>query len=221
MKQKLFNVLKPLVANKGLSKDEIEGLAEIYAKNLTETSTDEEINNVANGIVPIAELMQKNGNRMATSVETKYKGFVDPTKLDKYNEWLKQQSEPPKPPVPPTEPPAPMTAEQIQKLIADGIAAGIKPFQEQQEKSRLATLLGSHEKVKGVPEVFRQRYSLDKEENLETLASQIESDYAALKQDLIRSGQFQETTPPGGGGDTTDADIQELQAMVAAAKETK
>lgn len=217
MKQKLFNVLKPLVASKGLSKEEIESLAEIYAKNLTETSTDEEINNVANGIIPIAELMQKNGNRMATSVETKYKGFVDPTKLEKYEEWLKAQKEPPTPPPPPTT----MTPEEIQKMISEqisaGIAAGLKPFQEQQQKEQLRALFNSHEKVKAIPEVFRNRYNLEKVEDLETLAAQAEADFAAMKQDLIRSGQFQEA-PKMGDPNDVDPDINELKAMVAAAQ---
>ena len=212
MEKKLFNVLKPLVANKGLSKEEIEGLAKHYAKNLTETSTDEEINNVANGIIPIAEMMQKTGNRLATSVENKFKGYIDPSTLEKYKEWLKAQDNPK--PTPDT--PKSLTAEEIAKMIKDGIEAGLKPMQEQQEKARLSSLLAAHEKVKAIPQAFRDRYTLDKEENLDTIASQIESDYAELKQQLIRDGVFQEAPQPGDGN--IDDDIQALQEMVAAAQ---
>lgn len=217
MKKKLFNVLKPLVANKGLSKEEIEGLAEIYAKNLTETSTDEEINNVANGIIPIADMMQKTGNRLATSVETKYKGYIDPATLEKYNEWLKAQNNPaPDPNKPDPNQPKPLTAEEISRMIQEGIAAGLKPMQEQQEKARLSSLLAAHEKVKAIPQAFRSRYTLDKEENLDTIASQMEADYAELKQQLVRDGVFQEA--PHTGEENIDDDIQALQDMVAAAQ---
>ena len=77
MKEKLLAILKPLVASKGLSKEEVEGLADIAVKNLTETSTDEEIKNVADGLVSYADLIQKAGNRMVTAVEKKYA----PTKI--------------------------------------------------------------------------------------------------------------------------------------------
>lgn len=211
MEKKLFNVLKPLVANKGLSKEEIEGLAKIYAKNLTETSTDEEINNVANGIIPIADMMQKTGNRLATSVETKYKGYVDPATLEKYNKWLKEQEKPIVPPAQPT-----LTAEDISKMIQESIAASLRPMQEQQEKARLSSLLSAHEKVKSIPQAFRSRYTLDKEENLESVASQMESDYAELKQQLIRDGVFQKA--PEKANENIDDDIQALQDMVTAAQ---
>lgn len=216
MEKKLFNVLKPLVADKGLSKEEIEGLAKIYAKNLTETSTDEEINNVANGIIPIADMMQKTGNRLATSVETKYKGYVDPATLEKYNEWLKEQGKPivPPTPAPPAQPT--LTAEDISKMIQESIAASLRPMQEQQEKARLSSLLSAHEKVKSIPQAFRSRYTLDKEEDLESVASQMESDYAELKQQLIRDGVFQKA--PEKANENIDDDIQALQDMVTAAQ---
>ena len=59
MKGKVLTILKPLLASKGFSKEELESLAEIAAKNLTEASTEEEINNAASGIIPYADVMQK------------------------------------------------------------------------------------------------------------------------------------------------------------------
>lgn len=207
MKGKVLTILKPLLASKGFSKEELEGLAEIAAKNLTDASTEEDINNAVSGIVPYAELMQKVGNRMVTSVENKYKGWVDPKTIEP------KKTEPePKPE------PKGLTAEDIQKLISDGIEAGLKPYREREEKQRLQTLLLSHDKVKSVPEVFRSKYALDKEENLETVAAQIESEYTALKQSLLTSGEF--VAPPqsgnGGAGEVDDL-ISKLQNMGAKA----
>ena len=101
-------------------------------------------------------------------------------------------------------------------MIQESIAASLRPMQEQQEKARLSSLLSAHEKVKSIPQAFRSRYTLDKEENLESIASQIESDYAELKQQLIRDGVFQKA--PEKANENIDDDIQALQDMVTAAQ---
>lgn len=204
MKQKVLSLLKPLLASKGFSKEELEGLAGIAATNLNEASTEEEINNAISGVVPYAEMMQRVANRMVSTVEAKYKGWVDPTKVE------------PKP-TEPTEPKPTLSMEDIQKLIADrvseGIEAGLRPIREKEEKQRLQSILYAHEKVKSVPEAFRSKYTLDSEDNLEVVASQMENDYTALRQELIKSGEF--ATPPQQGGMVGESDdlIQKLQNM--------
>lgn len=210
MKQKVLSLLKPLLASKGFNKEELEGLATIVAANLNEASTEEEINNAIGGVVPYADMMQKVANRMVSGVEAKYKGWVDPSKLE------------PKPAEPKPAEPTPvkqveekplLTAEAIQKMISDGIEAGLRPYREKEEKQRLQTILNSHDKVKSIPESFRSRYSLEKEEDLEAVASQVELDFTSLKQELIKSGEF--TAPPQGGSAVGDSDdlIQRLQEM--------
>lgn len=210
MKEKVLNLLKPLLASKGFSKEELEGLADIATKNLTDASTEEEINNVVNGIVPYADMMQKVGNRYASTVEKKYEG------------WVKPKDEP-TPPAPKEEPKPSenqgLSAEDIQKLVDEKVQAILKPYQERDEKQRLQNLLYSNDKVKAIPEVFRNKYSLDKEENLDTVVTQMETDYAALKQSLVTSGEF--AAPPSSGSGAGDSDdlISTLQAMGAKAKE--
>ena len=201
MKGKVLTILKPLLASKGFSKDELEGLAEIASKNLTEASTEEEINNAISGVVPYAELMQKVGNRMVSSVENKYRGWVDPKSIDQ-----KPEPEPE---------PKGLTPEDIHKLIAEGIEAGLKPYKEREEKQRLQSLLYSHEKVKCVPEMFRNKYNIEKEEDLESVAAQMESDFTALKQSLITSGEFVAPPQSGNGAGEVDDLITKLQNMGA------
>lgn len=205
MKSKVLAVLKPLLANRGFNKEELEGLAEIAVKNLNEASTDEDINNVVNGIVPYADLMQKVSNRMVTSVEHKYKGWIDPNNVPK--------PEPPKNEPPKVEEPKVLSMEDIQKMIADGINEGLKPYREREEKQRLQTLLYSHEKVKAVPEEFRNLYSLNKEEDLETVAARMENDYTAIKQALVKSGEFVAPPQQGNGASETDDLVNMLHAM--------
>ena len=147
MKQKVLSLLKPLLASKGFSKEELEGLAAIAAQNLNEASTDEEVNNAVSGVVPYADMMQRVANRMVSTVETKYKGWVDPSKVtDSKTE-------------PTPEPKPTFSMDDIQKLIAkrvsEGIEAGLRPIREKEEKQRLQSILYAHEKVKSVPEAFR------------------------------------------------------------------
>lgn len=204
MKERLLTVLRPLVANKGLSKEEVEGLAAAFVGNLSETSTDDDVRNVANSANAIAELMQKSSSRQVSAVEQKYKDYVPKPKDDP-----KPDPEPKKP-----EPTAGLTAEQIQKMIADGIAAGLKPVNEAKEKERLQTLLFANEKVSKIPEFFRKGYSLDKEEDLDSVVLKMETDYAAAKQEMLKSGEFvAPPTPPQSQDVETDDLINRLHKM--------
>lgn len=206
MKEKVLNLLKPLLAAKGFNKEELEGLADIASKNLTDASTEEEINNVVSGIVPYADMMQRVGNRYASTVEKKYEGWVKPQETtDTTGQKPVEQTG--------------MTPEDIQKLVDEKVQAVLKPYQERDERQRLQNLLYSNDKVKSIPEIFRSKYSLEKEEDLDTVVAQIETDYAALKQSLVTSGEF--AAPPASGNGTGDSDdlISALTQMGSKAKE--
>lgn len=208
MNEKILKMLKPLVADKGLNKDELESLANIAGKNLTDASTDEEISDVVNGITPFVELMQKVGNRYATAIEDKYKGWVNPNGAkqaqSKSEVTVKKNVQETTPAI---------TADDIQKLIEAKVAERMKPFELQAEAKRLKSLLDGNERIKNIPLSFRQNYRLEKEEDLDSVANKIESDYAALKQEQLRSGEF--VTPPTGSqpADDNDALIDKLQKM--------
>jgi len=77
MKNKLLLVLKPKLANKGFSQKTLEGLAGILAPNLTEESTDEEINTAIDGVMPYAELMQAENTRYANEIKGKQTKTVE------------------------------------------------------------------------------------------------------------------------------------------------
>lgn len=214
MKQKVLAQLRTLYASKGLSKEELESLAEALAKNLTEESTDEDVSNAASGASPYVELMQKMGNRMVTAATKKYEGYVSPTELAEKIKQAKEQKEPPV-----EEKPKGLTQEEIQNLITEGIAAGLKPYQEEKEKARLASLLLSDERVKKVPEAFRKSYVLEKEEDLESVASKMEADWTTTKQSLIRDGVF--AAPPETGNHDTETDELIEKMHRVAESETK
>lgn len=212
VKEKTLNVLKPLLAAKGFKSDELEGLADIACKNLKEESTDEEIKNVCDGLVPVAALIQKVGNRYVTEttekVEKKYQGFIKPdVNKDDKPDKPEHQDEPPKA----------LTAEDIAKMIAEesskAVTAALAPIREKEEKSRLLSLLNSHENIKAMPEVFRKNYSLDKEENLDSVVAQMETDYAALKQNIAKQEGYIEAPKDADGKGETDDLIAYMDKM--------
>lgn len=180
--ERVLAAAKTSFAKYGFKREELAKISSLIAANLKEESTDEEISTALKNNEGYAEMMQSVYNRGVTETNKKYEGYVKP-----------EPPTPPTPPVPPTEPPVPpsgLTAEQVQKMISDGIAAGLKPYKEKEERERLNNLLQTSDKLKDVPEVFRKQYRLEKEEDLDNMLTKITNDYTALKQTMVSSGQF-------------------------------
>ena len=180
--ERVLAAAKTSFAKYGFKREELAKISSLIAANLKEESTDEEISTALKNNEGYAEMMQSVYNRGITETNKKYEGYVKP-----------EPPTPPTPPVPPTEPPVPpsgLTAEQVQKMISDGIAAGLKPYKEKEERERLNNLLQTSDKLKDVPEVFRKQYRLEKEEDLDNMLTKITNDYTALKQTMVSSGQF-------------------------------
>lgn len=190
IKEKVLASCKTSFAKYGLKKDELSKLVDqiIASRGLTDESTDEDVTKAITAVEPYVGMMQSSFNRAVSETESKYKGWVKPT-------------DPPVPPTPTTPTNAPLTADDVAKMIADAkndqqkaisdaVAAALAPYKEREEKARLSALLQSNEKLKDVPEVFRSRYTLDNEENLDNVVEQITNDYTALKQSLVANGTF-------------------------------
>ena len=203
MKKKLIQVLKTLYASKGFKANELEELADVLSSSLKEDSTDEEISNVANGAESYVNMLQKVGNRYASAIEEKYKGYVKPNVTEDKTKPIEENS---------------LTKEAIAKLISEGIAEAIKPIQQQRESERLSQVLSSNEKLKGIPAKFISRYKLEKEEDLDNVASQIAQDYADERKAILESLGIAE--PPTSGGDA-DSDEGFVKLMQGAQKALK
>lgn len=206
MKKKLIQVLKTLYASKGFKANELEELADVLSSSLKEDSTDEEISNVANGAESYVNMLQKVGNRYASAIEEKYKGYVKPNTIeDGKTKTIEENS---------------LTKEAIAKLISEGIAEAIKPIQQQRESERLSQVLSSNEKLKGIPAKFISRYKLEKEEDLDNVASQIAQDYADERKAILESLGIAD--PPTSGGDAdSDEGFAKLMQGAQKALETK
>lgn len=192
MKKKLINLLKTSYSDKGFNATELEGIADllITSNNLKDEATDEELSNAVSGASSYVNLLQKVGNRYASQVESKYQGYVKP--------------EPPKKPI---EEPATLTKEQVAEMLKTGIADALKPYKEAEMQKRLDSVLRSQDKLKSIPEKFVSRYKLDKEENAETLATQIEQEYAEERKAILESMGIADIPNIGIGGTGSEDDF--------------
>lgn len=195
MKKKLINLLKTSYSDKGFNATELEGIADllITSNNLKDESTDEELSNAVSGASSYVNLLQKVGNRYASQVESKYQGYVKP--------------EPPEPPKKPIEEPATLTKEQVAEMLRTGIEDALKPYKEAETQKRLDSVLRSQDKLKSIPEKFVSRYKLDKEENAETLATQIEQEYAEERKAILESMGIADIPNSCIGGIGSEADF--------------
>ena len=100
-----------------------------------------------------------------------------------------------------------------QQAIKEAVAAAIAPYKEKEERARLDDLFCKSEKLKDVPQQFRSRYQLDKEENLETLAQQCADDWTALKQSLVANGSFVEAPKATSPEDEQNDFIKKMQGF--------
>lgn len=197
IKEKVLASCKTSFAKYGLKKDELTKLVDqiVASRGLTDESTDENVTEAITAVEPYVGMMQAAFNRAVSETTKKYEGWVDP----KANPT--PQTTAPIPPTSPATTEAPLTAEAVAKMIAEvkndqqkavneAVAAALAPYKEREERTRLATLLQSNEKLKNVPEVFRSRYQLDKEENLDSVVEQINNDFTEMKQKLVADGIF-------------------------------
>lgn len=196
IKEKVLASCKTSFAKYGLKKDELAKLVDqiVAGRGLTDESTDENVTEAITAVEPYVGMMQAAFNRAVSETTKKYEGWVDPKATPT------PPTNTPTPPVLPTTE-TPLTAEAVAKMIAEvkndqqkavneAVAAALAPYKEREERTRLATLLQSNEKLKNVPEVFRSRYQLDKEENLDSVVEQINNDFTEMKQKLVADGIF-------------------------------
>lgn len=213
IKERVLAFAKTSYAKYGFKKEELGQLASILAENLNNDSTDDDIKNTITTNEGFARMMQSVYNRGISETTEKYKNYVPKT------EPAKVEPEPQPSPVV-----APLTIESVQELIKkanatkqkeidEAVQKAVAPLIERENKARLKSLLNGHEKLKAIPEVFRNNYSLDKEENLDAVATQIESDWATTMQQLVASGKYVEAPKQSDPQSETDDFVKQMQGF--------
>ena len=216
IKEKVLASAKTSFAKYGLKKDELSKLVDLIvaSRGLTDESKDENVTSAITAVEPYVGMMQSSFNRAVSETTKKFDGWIDPN--DPNNKPTTPV--PPTPPVPPTG----LTKEQVQQMIAeasannqkaisDAVAQALAPYKEREEKARLTSLLQGNEKLKDIPEVFRTRYQLDKEENLDATVQKITDDWTTLKQGLVSSGQYVEAPKATSKADEQNDFIKAMQ----------
>lgn len=215
IKEKVLTSAKTSFAKYGLKKDELSKLVDLIvaSRGLTDESKDEDVTSAITAVEPYVGMMQSSFNRAVSETTKKFDGWIDPN----------HKPSPPAPPTPPV-PPTELTQEKVQQMIAEAtkgnqqaikeaVAAAVAPYKEKEERARLNDLFGKSDKLKDIPEQFRSRYQLDKEENLETLAQQCADDWTALKQSLVASGSFVEAPKATSPEDERNDFIKRMQGF--------
>lgn len=193
--ERVLAAMKTSYAKYGFKEKELTDLAKLISTNLKDESTDADITSALTANEGYAKMMQSVYNRGITETSEKYKDYIPKPK--------EEPKPTPTPPTPPTPPKPSLTYEDVQKLVKEGIAEGLKPYKEREERNRLQSVLQGNEKLKSIPKIFRERYHLEKEEDADKVADQIVSDYTALTQEQVRGGKFVEAPKKGeeGSGD--------------------
>ena len=202
--ERVLAAMKTSYAKYGFKKDELSKLAQVIVKgaNLTDDSKDEDITSAVSANEGYAQVMQSVYNRGVSETN------------DKYRDYIPKPKEHVEPSTPPDEPKTndnkpSFTLDDVKKLVADGVAAGLKPYKEREEKQRLQSVLASNAKLKDVPKKFVERYHLDKEEDSDAIADSIVNDWTELKQGLVQSGQFV-AAPKKGEEGSGDEDFRKM-----------
>ena len=202
--ERVLAAMKTSYAKYGFKKDELSKLAQVIVKgaNLTDDSKDEDITSAVSANEGYAQVMQSVYNRGVSETNDKYRDYIPKPK---------EHVEPSTPPAEtkPDDNKPTFTLDDVKKLVADGVAAGLKPYKEREEKQRLQSVLASNAKLKDVPKKFVERYHLDKEEDSDTVADSIVNDWTELKQGLVQSGQFV-AAPKKGEEGSGDEDFRKM-----------
>lgn len=218
IKERVLAAAKTSYAKYGLKGRELEKLADVIvaSKGLTDDSTDDDVNSAITGAMSYVEIMQSVRNRYANDVEKKYEGYVKPNE---------PPVEPPKPNEPPIiDPNKPLTLADVQKLLEaqkkgyeeankTAIEAALAPFKQKEEAARLRTLLDGHEKLKDIPQSYRNLYTLDKEENLDAKAEEVATGYQAMKAEMFKSGTIVEAPKAASEADEDEEVISMLKKV--------
>lgn len=193
MKVKLIALLKPKFANKGFSQKTIEGLADLLAKNLTDESTDDEINTAIEGVTPYAEIMQAENTRYANEVKSK---------LPKPNPASPEVVIPPVDETPTDK----MLRELLQKVTK---LESEKSVQSRTEK--FVALMG-----KDIPSTRYSRIPLpETDDELSALADEIKAEHAAELQGSVNGGLGGDK-PAGSAAAAAAAAAEKVSPIVAA-----
>ena len=186
MREKVLAFLKGKL--QGTSESYLNGVADFYAKTITEeTEIETTLNDGVIGLLKLnAGILQTEGDRRATeATKTAVKNAFEKLSLDENG---KPKVTPPTPPADPTSVEA-MLAKLLDERL-NPLQEKLAGFEKEKTQSQLMGKLTSKLKEKGIPESFYKgrNLNIENEAEIETFATSIDSDYGVFRQELAESG---------------------------------
>lgn len=185
MKEKVLAFLKTKL--NGVAESYLSGVADYYGKTITEESEIETaLNDTVIGLLKTnAVILQQEGDRRATEAQkTALKNFMEKNGLDENG----------KPKTTPTPPADPTSIEAlVEKLLSEKLnplQAKLTEFEQKEQQVLRMNKLNERLSAAGIPKAFisGRNISLQSDEDIETFATQIETDFVGVKQELAESG---------------------------------
>jgi len=174
MKEKILAALKTKFANLGFGEKTLEQVAEYLGQTVTD---DNGIEPAVTGAENLLKAFQGDIDKRVTTLKTELDALKKQRTVD-----------PPKP----TDPPKPDA--DIPQWAKD-MQAKLEAYEKKESQAALSQRLRDKLKEKGVTESFLKRISLtvENESDIDKLATEIEADFVATKQELINKGLVSET----------------------------
>ena len=212
MKEKIVAFLKGKLH--GTSESYLNGIAEHYAKNMTDETQIETTFN--DGVIDLLQLnagiLQTEGDRRATEAQkTAIKNAFEKLGLDETGK--------PKVTPPQITPPLADIENRLARLLDERLSPlqeKILGFEKEKTQSQLMGKLTSKLKEKDIPESYYKgrNISIENENDIDTIAATIETDFGVFRQELVDSGVVI-SVPQKAHGSTNDgalgAKIAEIQ----------
>ena len=197
MKEKLLSALKTKFKTLGFGDKAFDGVAEFLSKTVTK---EEDIETAIGGVEPLLKAFQGDADktrnekaelqRKLTELEKK----TDPKPVD-----------PPSPPAPdPNEPSWFKAYREKQEQEATALKQKIEGFEQKEKLTALQSKLKAKLSEKKIPESFwaKRSISIESEDQLDQITSEVETDYTAFRQELVNSGVvIDKPANPGGPAD--------------------
>jgi hypothetical protein len=186
MQEKVLKTLKPKVVALGFSEEELNEISSNIASGLNEEATEEEINAMISGVIPILKVSQKAVNRIVNAKQPKP---VDQQKAG--------QEEPEKSP----------QKEDLSALIANAVRSAINPLADEitamkAEKIQQKNMVTVREKCKHMdPEFFEAAIdgrNFDTQDQVDSFCVSLEKRWNTYSQKLANEGLSRLSKPAGG-----------------------
>lgn len=201
MKEKILQALKTKYT--GVQALVLDRVADELAKTVTDEATIETaVGGVGGLITTFNSILQSEGDRRATEASKTAVGNYE----KQHN--LKEGK--------PIEAPKPADPNDVATIVANAVKAAVEPLQNEinqfKQKGSTEALTGKLKAKmaeKKIPEAFLKGRTIESEEKLDSVLSEIEADFTDVKQNLINEGVVVEP-PKGSVGNpsSVDADIE-------------